>query len=76
LNAAQGILLVYDITNEKSFENILTWMRTVEANSAPDVLRMIVANKCDMTDARHVSRDRGQAVRARMFCECRRVHIY
>ena len=26
----QGIMLVYDITNEKSFENIKTWIRNIE----------------------------------------------
>ena len=26
----QGILLVYDITNEKSFDNIRNWIRNIE----------------------------------------------
>lgn len=26
----QGIMLVYDITNEKSFENIRNWVRNIE----------------------------------------------
>jgi gamma-glutamylcyclotransferase (GGCT)/AIG2-like uncharacterized protein YtfP len=26
----QGIMLVYDITNEKSFENIKNWIRNIE----------------------------------------------
>ena len=26
----QGIMLVYDITNEKSFENIRNWIRNIE----------------------------------------------
>lgn len=28
--AFQGIMLVYDITNEKSFENIRNWIRNIE----------------------------------------------
>lgn len=27
---AMGILLVYDITNEKSFENIVKWLRNID----------------------------------------------
>lgn len=27
---AQGIMLVYDITNEKSFDNIRNWIRNIE----------------------------------------------
>lgn len=28
--SSQGIMLVYDITNEKSFENIKNWIRNIE----------------------------------------------
>lgn len=28
--SAQGIMLVYDITNEKSFDNIRNWIRNIE----------------------------------------------
>lgn len=28
--ASQGIMLVYDISNEKSFENIKNWIRNIE----------------------------------------------
>lgn len=30
----QGIMLVYDICNEKSFENIKNWIRNIEEVSA------------------------------------------
>src|SRR4051812_38430929 len=58
----QGILLVYDITNEKSFENIRNWIRNIEEHSASDVDRMIVGNKCDMEDRRMVPKERGHQV--------------
>jgi Ras-related protein Rab-8A len=28
-----GIMLVYDITNEKSFENIKNWIRNIEEHA-------------------------------------------
>lgn len=28
--SSQGIMLVYDISNEKSFENIKNWIRNIE----------------------------------------------
>lgn len=31
----QGIMLVYDITNEKSFDNIRNWIRNIEEVQAP-----------------------------------------
>lgn len=59
---AMGILLVYDITNEKSFENIIKWLRNIDEHANEDVERMILGNKCDMTDKRIVSKERGEAV--------------
>lgn len=57
-----GIMLVYDITNEKSFENIIKWLRNIDEHANEDVERMILGNKCDMTDKRVVSKERGEAV--------------
>ena len=30
VSVPQGIMLVYDITNEKSFDNIRNWIRNIE----------------------------------------------
>ena len=38
---AQGIMLVYDITNEKSFDNIRNWIRNIEEVSLWDHLPCI-----------------------------------
>jgi len=59
---AMGIMLVYDITNEKSFDNIRNWIRNIEEHAAADVEKMILGNKCDMNDKRQVSQERGQAL--------------
>eukprot|EP00124_Ichthyophonus_hoferi_P003609 Ihof_evm7s324 gene=Ihof_evmTU7s324 len=56
---AMGIMLVYDVTCEKSFENIRKWIKNIEAHASEDVERMILANKCDMNDKRVVSKERG-----------------
>ncbi|CAI9736295.1 ras-related protein Rab-8A [Octopus vulgaris] len=57
---AMGIMLVYDITNEKSFENIRNWIRNIEEHASKDVEKMILGNKCDMNDRRQVSKERGE----------------
>ena len=54
---AMGIMLVYDITNEKSFENIKNWIRNIEEHASADVEKMILGNKCDMNDRRQVRSD-------------------
>nr|XP_022309352.1 ras-related protein Rab-8A-like isoform X2 [Crassostrea virginica] len=59
---AMGIMLVYDITNEKSFENIRNWIRNIEEHASQDVDKMILGNKCDMNDKRVVSKEKGESL--------------
>ncbi|XP_075584813.1 RAS oncogene family member Rab10 isoform X2 [Dermatophagoides farinae] len=59
---AMGIMLVYDITNAKSFDNIAKWLRNIDEHASEDVEKMILGNKCDMTDKRVVSRERGESI--------------
>ncbi len=49
-----GIMLVYDITQEKSFENIKNWIRNIEENASADVEKMLLGNKCELNDKRQV----------------------
>ena len=55
-------MLVYDVTNEKSFENIKNWIRNIEENASADVEKMLLGNKCELTSKRQVSRERGEAL--------------
>lgn len=57
---AMGIMLVYDVTNEKSFENIGNWIRNIEMHASSDVEKMILGNKCDIQDRRQVTKERGE----------------
>lgn len=49
---AMGILLVYDVTDERSFNNIRNWIRNVEQYASPNVNKILIGNKCDMEDKR------------------------
>ncbi|XP_068851238.1 ras-related protein Rab-13 isoform X2 [Aphelocoma coerulescens] len=55
--AGLGIVLVYDITDEKSFENIQNWMKSIKENASAGVERLLLGNKCDMEGKRKVQRD-------------------
>jgi len=57
---AMGIMLVYDITNLKSFENIKNWIRNIEEHASGDVEKMILGNKKDMEEKRVVAEEKGQ----------------
>lgn len=59
-----GILLVYDVTDERSFNNIRNWIRNTEQFASDDVNMILVGNKCDMADKRAVDRERAEALAA------------
>jgi len=59
---AMGIMLVYDITNAKSFDNIAKWLRNIDEHASEEVVKMLLGNKCDMTDRRVVSKECGERI--------------
>uniref|UniRef100_A0A3B1JZG1 small monomeric GTPase n=1 Tax=Astyanax mexicanus TaxID=7994 RepID=A0A3B1JZG1_ASTMX len=59
---AMGIMLVYDISNAKSFENISKWLRNIDEHANEDVERMLLGNKCDMEDKRIVPKAKGEQI--------------
>lgn len=59
---AKGIIIVYDITNAKSFEDVKKWLRSIEENSGDDVVTVIIGNKSDMESLRSVSIEDAKAL--------------
>jgi small GTP-binding protein len=49
---AMGIILVYDITKPKSFDNIGRWLKTIHEHSTVGVEKILVGNKCDLETKR------------------------
>jgi len=59
---AMGILLVYDVTDDQSFQNIRNWIRNIEQHAADNVDKVLIGNKCDMIKDRVVETSRGQGL--------------
>ncbi|KAK9186105.1 hypothetical protein WN943_026467 [Citrus x changshan-huyou] len=60
---AMGILLVYDVTDESSFNNIRNWIRNIEQHASDNVNKVLVGNKADMDESkRAVPTSKGQAL--------------
>ncbi|KAK9824041.1 hypothetical protein WJX72_007220 [[Myrmecia] bisecta] len=60
---AMGILLVYDVTDDASFNNIRNWMRNIEQHASDTVNKVLVGNKSDMDESkRAVPYSKGQAL--------------
>ena len=54
------ILIVYDVTDRKSFENVTTWAECVDKFAKSNVLRILVGNKTDLEDKRIISTEDGK----------------
>ncbi|CCE66194.1 hypothetical protein TPHA_0P00360 [Tetrapisispora phaffii CBS 4417] len=55
---AMGIILVYDVTDEKTFANIRQWFKTVTEHANDDAQLLLVGNKSDM-ETRTVTHEQG-----------------
>ena len=67
----QGIIIVYDITNYSSFENISNWIHSIN-DKCGTMPVLIVGNKIDKEDEREVGTDEGKEFandRGLLFCE-------
>ena len=54
------ILVVYDVTEKKSFQNVTTWVECIDKFAKSNVLRILVGNKTDLEDKRVVSTEEGK----------------
>jgi small GTP-binding protein len=63
---AKGVILVYDITNLKSFESLSErWMAQLNDHaSADDLAKLLVGNKADLEGSREVTKEK-----ALQFCQ-------
>ena len=49
---AHGIIVVFDVTERETFENVRQWMQEIERFASDNVCRVLVGNKCDLEDRR------------------------
>ena len=57
---AHGIIVVYDVTDRDTFENVRQWMQEIDKFATDNVCKVIVGNKCDLDDSRKVSTEEGE----------------
>jgi small GTP-binding protein len=70
---AHGIILIYDITNQKTFENVKNWINQIKEEVSNKVTIILVGNKIDDEDHRVVSTEQGEKMAkdfGLMFFEC------
>ena len=70
---AHGIILIYDITNKKSFENVRNWINQIKEEVSEKVSIILVGNKIDDEEHRVVPTVEGEKLSKElglMFFEC------
>eukprot|EP00276_Gloeochaete_wittrockiana_P010791 CAMPEP_0184648966 /NCGR_PEP_ID=MMETSP0308-20130426/6245_1 /TAXON_ID=38269 /ORGANISM="Gloeochaete witrockiana, Strain SAG 46.84" /LENGTH=213 /DNA_ID=CAMNT_0027081321 /DNA_START=42 /DNA_END=683 /DNA_ORIENTATION=+ len=58
---AVGALLVYDISKKNTFENVERWLTELRDHADPNIVIMLVGNKCDLRHLRAVTTEEAQA---------------
>ena len=62
IKKANGILLMYSISDKASFNNIENWMTNIKENSGNKNAIVLIATKCDLNEERVVSKESGEAL--------------
>ena len=58
---ANGIILIYDVTNVQTFENVKNWITQIKEEANPNVVIYLAGNKIDLPEElRVVQTDEGQ----------------
>ncbi|XP_036860348.1 ras-related protein Rab-26 isoform X2 [Manis javanica] len=57
---AHALLLLYDVTNKASFDNIQAWLAEIQEYAQHDVVLMLLGNKVDSAQERVVKREDGE----------------
>ncbi|KAK6458878.1 GTP-binding protein [Scheffersomyces xylosifermentans] len=63
---AMGIVLIYDVTDSRSFENVENWFQTVTQHANEDAQIFLVGNKCDDEANRQVSKEQGEELASKL----------
>ncbi|XP_021732771.1 GTP-binding protein YPTM2-like [Chenopodium quinoa] len=58
---AHGIIIVYDITDQESFNNVKQWLSEIDRYASNNVNKLLVGNKSDLTANRAVPYETAKA---------------
>ncbi|XP_064617144.1 ras-related protein Rab-3 isoform X2 [Liolophura sinensis] len=66
---AMGFILMYDVTNEESFNAVQDWSTQIQTHAWSNACVQLVGNKCDLEASRVISTRQGQELAAQLGLE-------
>jgi Ras-related protein Rab-1A len=54
---ADGIIMVYDVTNQDSFEHVEEWLSEVDRYANENTAKLLIGNKADLLEQKQVSEE-------------------
>lgn len=73
---AQGVVIVYDVSDRQSFDNVASWKADVERHAGDDVAMMILGNKADLGEHRAVAFAEGAEIAAAVGTDAHEALFY
>ena len=61
---ANGIILMYDVTDQKSFEHIRDWVEKIKEDAVEEIIIYLVGNKIDLNNKRIITNEEGKKLAA------------
>ena len=58
---ARGVIVVYDICRQKSFENVDKWIDDFKSKADDDAVILLIGNKSDLDEKREVSKEEAES---------------
>ncbi|KAL3843650.1 hypothetical protein ACJIZ3_001053 [Penstemon smallii] len=58
---AHGIIIVYDVTEKESFNNVKQWLNEIDRYATDSVCKLLVGNKCDLVESKAVDTETAKA---------------
>ena len=60
INNSHGFAFIYDVTDKKSFDNIISWINIALDKNKNSICNFLIGNKCDLNNNRVVSQEEGE----------------
>lgn len=57
---ADGIIMVYDVTSQESFDHVEEWLSEVDRYANENTAKLLVGNKADLTESKQVTEEVAQ----------------